>query len=504
MRLRALCLVLSVFAGCFYGHPVVGLFPEEADAEAPPYYLALLGLGGLAATAAATQGVPVQVQVSGQLYRNLTLTLNGSESLILSGTGTATFTTQVPAGDAYDVAVGEMAQGHLCTLTDASGTASTSGIAVAVSCRVVFYIGGNFSTFDGTAHGRLIRLKEDLSLDSSFSIGTGFNNAVFAVAQARDGTGDVYVGGNFTQLDGTAYNRIVRLNSDGSVDGGFNIGTGFNNGVSHILPLSDGSGRLYVGGQFTTYQGTAVGRFARLNSDGSIDSSFNSGAGFDNNIHHITEVDSSGSIYVLGRFTTYAGTGANDLVRLFSDGSLDGSFSVGTGFSPGDAQQMVLAVDGSKDLYVGGHFTLFQGTGRNYAVRLNSDGTEDTAFDVTTFGGGTNNVDGLTVAIDGSGDVLLVGAFANWNGAANSNTAARLLPNGTVTTWNVGTGGNAHVDSVIPLRDGSGDFLAIGNFTTWNSTLAPHFVRLTSSGSISGSFAPGAGFNSITFIAFGP
>jgi hypothetical protein len=38
------------------------------------------------------------------------------------------------------------------------------------------------------------------------------------------------VGGLFTSYNGTTSNRIIRLNSDGSVDSSFNIGTGVSGG----------------------------------------------------------------------------------------------------------------------------------------------------------------------------------------------------------------------------------------------------------------------------------
>jgi hypothetical protein len=42
------------------------------------------------------------------------------------------------------------------------------------------------------------------------------------------------VGGDFTSYNGTSVNRVIRLNTDGSVDNTFSIGTGFNNYISDI------------------------------------------------------------------------------------------------------------------------------------------------------------------------------------------------------------------------------------------------------------------------------
>jgi beta-propeller uncharacterized protein DUF5122 len=104
----------------------------------------------------------------------------------------------------------------------------------------------------------------------AFLTGTGFNNTVFSIAPAGDGSGDLYVGGAFSNYNGTPANDLVRLNADGTVDQAFVTGTGFNDTVFSIAPAGDGSGDLYVGGQFTSYQSTTIGRFVRLTSTGSL------------------------------------------------------------------------------------------------------------------------------------------------------------------------------------------------------------------------------------------
>ena len=88
------------------------------------------------------------------------------------------------------------------------------------------------------------------------------------------------MGGNFTSYNGTpAVNRVVRLNVDGTVDGAFATGTGFNADVLSLAP--DGSGNLYVGGIFTSYKGVAgVNRVVRLTATGTVDGTFATGTGF--------------------------------------------------------------------------------------------------------------------------------------------------------------------------------------------------------------------------------
>ena len=67
------------------------------------------------------------------------------------------------------------------------------------------------------------------------------------------------------------HNYIIRLNADGSVDTGFFVGTGFDSVVYTLAPATDGSGDVYVGGDFTSYQTTTASHIIALNPDGSID-----------------------------------------------------------------------------------------------------------------------------------------------------------------------------------------------------------------------------------------
>jgi uncharacterized delta-60 repeat protein len=233
-------------------------------------------------------------------------------------------------------------------------------------------VGGEFTTYRGTSRNRIIRLNSDGSIDSDFNIGTGFNNTVNTITLQTDGK--ILVGGFFTTYQGVTRNYIIRLNSDGSIDSDFNIGSGFNNQVNTITLQTDG--KILVGGFFTSYQGTSRNRIIRLNSDGSVDSDFNIGTGFNGTVRTIT-LQSDGKILVGGFFSTYQGVTRNNIIRLNSDGSIDSDFNIGTGFNS-QVNTITLQTDGK--ILVGGFFTSYQGTSRNRIIRLNSDGSVDTTL----------------------------------------------------------------------------------------------------------------------------
>lgn len=111
-------------------------------------------------------------------------------------------------------------------------------------------MGGIFTSYNGTNSNRIIRLNNDGSIDTSFDVGSGFNNVVNSIAIATDGSGDIYVGGFFTTYRANSRNQIARIHSDGSNDGNFNVGAGFNGGVRSIAITTDGSGDIFAGGVF--------------------------------------------------------------------------------------------------------------------------------------------------------------------------------------------------------------------------------------------------------------
>jgi hypothetical protein len=132
-------------------------------------------------------------------------------------------------------------------------------------------IAGDFTSYDGQPVGRIVRLLPDGSIDPTFDAGDGFDGAVELIALAADGSGDVYVSGDFTSYDGVPVSNFVRLDADGALDTRFANTTGFNGTVRRIAPLGQGSRKLYVAGSFSSYDGVATGSVVRLAPDGSVD-----------------------------------------------------------------------------------------------------------------------------------------------------------------------------------------------------------------------------------------
>ena len=105
--------------------------------------------------------------------------------------------------------------------------------------------------------------------DVGFGSGFGTNNVVLTTSIQSDGK--IIIGGWFTSYNGIARNRIARLNTDGTLDATFNPGTGANSAVYTTSIQSDG--KIIIGGNFTSYNGTGRNRIARINGNNVLNTS---------------------------------------------------------------------------------------------------------------------------------------------------------------------------------------------------------------------------------------
>lgn len=344
-------------------------------------------------------------------------------------------------------------------------------------------IAGDFSTFNGISKKGLLRLNANGSLDASFVTGTGTNNQVNTIAIQNDGK--IIIGGNFTSYNGTSINRIARLNLDGSIDNTFNVGTGTNSYVSSIVMQNDG--KIIIGGNFSTYNGTSRIGIARINTNGSIDASFVTGTGT-NQVNTIA-IQNDGKIIIGGNFTSYNGTSINRIARLNSNGSIDSSFNPGTG---ADAVVYSTSIQNNGKIVIGGSFTNINGNTLNKIARLNSEGTIDPTFDTGT--GANGNI--YTSLIQNDEKILLGGEFINFNGETKYNLV-RLNANGIVDVFNQGTGpaGFGYGSSSIYTSSiqSDGKIIIGGLFYSYNGTIKYGISRINIDGSIDNTFNSGTG-----------
>lgn len=363
------------------------------------------------------------------------------------------------------------------------GTGANGGVeSISVHNDGKIIVAGGFTEFNGVPRNSIARLNVDGSLDESFDTGIGANNTIEGIYLQNDGK--IIIVGYFTSYNGVTRNHIARLNTDGSLDESFDPGTGANSVIGSVSIQSDG--KIIIGGYFTSYNGISRNRIARLNADGSLDESFNPGTGANNGINSIA-IQSDGKIIIGGYFTSYNGTSRNRIARLNTDGSLDESFNPGTGAN-GTVTATSIQSDGK--IIIGGLFTAVNNESKKYIVRLNADGSIDETFNA---GGNGPSHYVWTSAIQNDGKIIIGGNFSTYN-LVVKNCLARLNADGTLdTNFIIGTGADAEVNTVSIQNDGK--IIISGEFTSYNGTLINRTARLNTDGTLDESFDPGEGVN---------
>jgi uncharacterized delta-60 repeat protein len=331
--------------------------------------------------------------------------------------------------------------------------------------------GGGFTFYSGTTRNGIIRLNSNGTIDNTFNIGSGFTNTVFSTILQPDGK--ILAGGAFTSYSGVTSNYIIRLNTGGTIDNTFTVGAGFNNGVYSIVLQPDG--KILVGGDFASYSGVTSNRIIRLNTGGTIDNTFNIGTGFDGNVGTIA-LQPDGKILVGGNFTSYSGVTRNRIIRLNTGGTIDNTFNVGSGFNS-TVKTIALQPDGK--ILAGGVFTSYSGVTSNYIIRLNTGGTIDNTFNI---GGGFDNFVN-TIELQPDGKILAGGGFFTLYDGVVCNGIVRLNSDATINAaFNSGSGFIGG-PSVLKLQP-DGKILAGGLFTSYNNTNMAGLIRLNIDGSV--------------------
>ncbi len=287
--------------------------------------------------------------------------------------------------------------------------------------------------------------------------------------------GKVLVGGSFTQIDGQLKNRVIRLNTNGSLDASFEAFI-MNGEVRDILVQSDG--KIVVGGTFTTVRLNAAAvnsltrnRMARLNADGSLDSSYDPNLNGD--VRTLLAQPGDG-IMVGGSFTAVGSAARTRMARLIASGSLDATFA-SPDIRNGEVRAIVQEPAGT--YVIGGNFTSVRGDGnRNRLARISNDGRSIDAFNPDA------NGDVNDIALLPDNKLIVGGGFGAFVGGVISRTRlARLNPNGTVDL----TFAQEVNGTVNRLQaESSGDVLVAGLFTQLGDYTRNFLGRIKADGTV--------------------
>ena len=345
-------------------------------------------------------------------------------------------------------------------------------------------LGGVFTEFNSEIQHGIARINPDCTIDNSFYTGTAADNgAVLTIKQQPDGK--ILLGGTFTSFNGVPKTGIVRLNTDGTIDNTFNTGTGFTNSANYIHVNSidlQFDGKIIVGGFFENYDGASSNSIARLNTDGSLDTSFNIGTGIFGRVNKVL-VQQDGKIILSGSFNSFNGFSRNNIVRINNNGVIDNSFTIGTGFNS-FINTIELQADGK--ILAAGDFTQFNGVNKSKIARLNSNGTLDNTMNCI----GYDDIYALMVQPDGK--ILVGGHFLHFNSQSLYNLV-RIQSNGAIDpSFNPGT--NPGITRSIQRID-TAHYLICGPFNGFDWENAFSIVKLELDGSLSDDFSVENGAN---------
>ncbi len=354
------------------------------------------------------------------------------------------------------------------TFTSPANLVLINNFIIDSSDSVLLY--GSF-TENGATVKKFARLNLDGSIASSFIVDYGIGGSVSTIAVQPNGK--VIVAGDFARVSGISRNKIARLNSDGSLDQSFDPGSGFNNTVEMIVIQSDG--KILVGGSFTSYNGIQRNALARLNSDGSLDMAFDANIlnGTVFSIALRTNTATGDEILIGGSFNTVGGQSRSGFARLNPDGSVDVGFNPIFGnpsFGFATIRRVLIQDDGK--ILVGGTFNGVDGFNRSNLVRLNVDGTLDVAFNA-------GNV----------GSVSIIELYPNGKYIVSSGSGLlRLNNDGTTDATFQSPGFNGSIYAVFVQADGS--IIVGGSFTEVRNIPRLRLVRLRADGSVDLNFFP--------------
>lgn len=324
-------------------------------------------------------------------------------------------------------------------------------------------IAGEFTLFNHLNRQHIAQLNNDGTLDRNFAVNTIINGSIRALSVLPDGK--MMIGGHFTTVDGATVNHLARLNAVGHLDTSFQPGAGPDNAVytiaqTYIGNPTNNAARILIGGDFVTYDSQPRQRIAMVRPDGSVETTFNPGTGPNSSVYTIA-VQRDQKILIGGEFVSVGGVPRSFIARLNTDGTLDTTFNPKAGF---DGSVHAIVVQPDDKILVGGNFNAFNGVSRPHIARLLLNGDLDPSFDP---GSGADAIV-TSIALEADGKILVGGDFGTFNGASRR-SIVRLLENGSLDlSINFGSGPNGVVSSIAIQSDRGiligGDFTEVDGY----------------------------------------
>ncbi len=369
-------------------------------------------------------------------------------------------------------------------LSDYDDTGAVTAVAQQPDGKLI--VTGVFHSLGGVVANNLVRLETNGAKDTSFdSISAGPAARNVNAVLVRPGDGKIFAGGYFSTYGGVPRHNLAWVNGDGSVDSTFAGLSGVADTYPQIYAIAEQpDGKILVGGYFSSVAGAPRSNLVRLNSDSTIDPTFDANLSVYGTVR-VFHIQPDGKILIAGSIQAVNGVARGRIARLNANGTLDGSFDPGIG---ANSTIYSVARDAAGNIYVGGSFVFFNGQTRLRVAKLTSAGAVDTAFN--SAGTGANDIVYAVAPPDGAGGIVIAGAFSRYN-----DFQVRRIARLNVTTgqhdstfgppFSTGFSGSVRNLAIAPV----GKYYAGGPFSTFNNQPQAGVARLNSNGTLDSTFA---------------
>ncbi len=330
------------------------------------------------------------------------------------------------------------------------------------------FAGGAFKINDGQVS--LGIAKADLvtgKRDSQFGAQVQVPGFVYALAQQADGK--IILGGDFWFAGGLPRKNLARMNADGTLDNTWIPGA---DGQINALAIT--ASNVFIGGNFAQVNGTNRSNLAKLAilASDAVDTNWNAGTVSGGNGKVSALVISGTNLFVGGGFTIVGGQTRQGLAKLVTTGTgaLDTNWVANvTGMTVGVES---LALDGT-NIFVGGAFTGVEGLSRTGLAKVTTTGSG--VVDASWQANFVNNGEEATALTASSTNLFVGGRFYQIGGVFRTNLAKVSTITAQVDpSWNPMTNLSRRADAIVlsfaPTDNGTNIFIG-GNIFYDNGTM---------------------------------
>lgn len=340
------------------------------------------------------------------------------------------------------------------------------------------------------------------SLNDGFNIDFNGSQSPYVNESLVLGDGKILIAGSFESVGGHTTDSISKLNSDGSVDTSFTsptltggVFTPTSKYINTFVTQSDN--KIIIVGKFTRVNGESYSCVARLNTNGTLDNTFNNPALSAAEEVRDVVIQNDGKIVIVGKFNSSPNNG---IIRLNDDGTIDASLDVNdtNDFTFDTLYSIALQTYNSTDyLLVGGNFTSWEtsNTFKGIARIRQLDGNLDFTFGGSNINFTSSDVLIRKIKVDSTNDIFIAGQFvgstSQHRNIARLSTSNNGAFDSSFATWLSGGTNDGQVrdfeifDNKILI---GGDFTSSG-VTSANTYSADRFVIVNKSNG-----APVSGF----------